>query len=99
MKIVLITGASSGIGQACAQHLASKDFCVYGTSRHAPALSELNASRAPSESANMHMIQMDVTSEESVTQGIQHILNREGQLDVVINNAGIGYAGAVEDTT
>ena len=88
--VVLITGASSGIGKTCAEHLHAQGYRVYGTSRRAAA--------APS-SDGFRLIAMDVTSEDSVAQAIELILSREGRLDVVFNNAGDGIAGAVEDTS
>ncbi len=90
-KVVLITGASSGIGQVCAQHLAARSYRVYGTSRHAPQ------PIAPGDGVTL--LPMDVGSEASVGDAVQWILKQEGRLDVVVNNAGYGIAGAVEDTT
>ena len=90
-KVVLITGASSGIGQTCAQHLAGRGYRVYGTSRRAP--------EPAVPATGVTLIPMDVGSEASVEQAVQWILQQEGRLDVVINNAGYGIAGAVEDTT
>jgi len=90
-KVVLITGASSGIGQVCALHLAARGYRVYGTSRHAPEPA------APSDGVTL--IPMDVGSEASVDNAVQWILKHEGRLDAVVNNAGYGIAGAVEDTS
>ncbi len=86
-RVVLITGASSGIGAACASHLASNGFRVYGASRRA---------QAP---PGVEPLAMDVSSDASVNQAIQAILAREGHLDIVVNNAGMGIAGAIEDTS
>lgn len=91
-RVVLITGASSGIGRTCAEHLAARGYRVYGTSRRAAPL-------PPAAGAGLNMVAMDVTSEASVRSAVDEILAREGRLDVVVNNAGWGIAGAVEDTS
>jgi short-subunit dehydrogenase len=79
-RVVLVTGASSGIGQSCAELLAQRGHRVYGASRSAG-------------------LRMDVRDEGSVNAAVRTILEREQRLDVVINNAGFGIAGAVEDTS
>ncbi len=87
-KIILITGASSGFGKSCAEYLSGKGYKVYGTSRK------------PAAGANAwEMIQMDVNEDDSVARGIRRILEKEGRIDVVLNNAGYGIAGSVEDTS
>jgi NAD(P)-dependent dehydrogenase (short-subunit alcohol dehydrogenase family) len=90
-RVVLVTGASSGIGLACATHLAGRGFRVYGTSRRAAA-----ASAGPGK---VTMLAADVTDDCSVEQAIATVLDREGRLDVVVNNAGMGIAGPVESTS
>lgn len=88
MPVVLITGASSGIGYACAKALSSKGYRVYGTSR------------TPSgEDWGFRLLQMDVGDDESVGSAVQRILDETGRIDIVVNNAGMGYGGAVEDTS
>jgi NAD(P)-dependent dehydrogenase (short-subunit alcohol dehydrogenase family) len=87
-RIVLITGASSGIGLACATDLAARGFRVYGTSR-----------RAVAGSGGVTMLTADVTDDRSVEQAVATILGREGRLDIVVNNAGMGIAGPVENTS
>lgn len=87
-KVILVTGASSGIGQACATALAQQGHRVYGTSRS-----------PRDETGGFAMLALDVTNEASVNAGVQTLLDREGRIDVVINNAGIGCGGAIEDTT
>ncbi len=91
--VVLITGASSGIGKACAEHLARRGYRVFGTSRRAPF------PPAPTAPGQPVMLQMDVTQEESVRRAVDFIVRETGRLDVVVNNAGFGIAGAVEDTS
>jgi NAD(P)-dependent dehydrogenase (short-subunit alcohol dehydrogenase family) len=92
--VVLITGASSGIGAVCADHLAALGHRVYGTSRRAPALSP----EALAQSPYPRLIPMDVTDDASVARGVGLLLTVEGRLDVLVNNAGNGIAGAIEDT-
>jgi NAD(P)-dependent dehydrogenase (short-subunit alcohol dehydrogenase family) len=89
--VVLITGASSGLGQRCAEHLHARGCRVYGTSRRAPEGGE--------SGAGYTLLGMDVTSEESVCRAVEQVLAREGRIDVLLNNAGDGIAGAVEDTS
>ncbi|NJN24928.1 MAG: SDR family oxidoreductase [Cyclobacteriaceae bacterium] len=85
-KVVLITGASSGIGLAIATYLAQKGHIIYGASRSAPA------------SVHFRAIQIDVTNQESVQHAIGQIMEKEGRIDVLINNAGVGSVGALEKT-
>lgn len=91
--VVLITGASSGIGKACVEHLARHGYRVFGTSRRAPF------PPAPPLPGQPVMLQMDVTRDDSVHQAVDFIVRETGWLDVVVNNAGFGIAGAVEDTS
>ncbi len=85
-RVVLITGASSGLGRAMAKHLSGAGFTVYGTSRK-PAGGDLPYS----------MIGMDVTDEKSVQEAVDRVLEAEGRIDVVVNNAGISVTGSIED--
>jgi NAD(P)-dependent dehydrogenase (short-subunit alcohol dehydrogenase family) len=95
--VVLITGASSGIGKACAEFLFARGCRVYGTSRHAPRA--VVEARTSDLAPLFRMIPLDVTSGESVAAAIGIVLACEGRIDVVVNNAGFGVAGAVELTT
>lgn len=88
MKTVVVTGASSGIGLACAVYLASRGFRVFGASRAAPA----------GPLPFTHVV-MDVTQEASVAHAIGAIAAEAGGVDAVVQCAGVGYAGAVEDTS
>ena len=87
-KVVLVTGASSGLGKACAEHLARVGYTVYGTSRH----------QHP-DTKTYRMLAMDVTQQDSVQRAVDSLMENEGCLDVLVNNAGSGIAGALEDTT
>jgi NAD(P)-dependent dehydrogenase (short-subunit alcohol dehydrogenase family) len=87
-KVVLITGASSGIGAACAQLLAQRGFNVYGSSRDPDF-----------RPANFRPLQMDVCDDQSVERAVARVIAEAGSIDAVVNNAGCGLAGAVEDTT
>ncbi len=89
-RIVLITGASSGIGKSMAAFLRDKGLTVYGTSRKAENGQEIDGIR---------FVQMDVTQDASVQAGINYILEKEGHIDILVNNAGIGMVGSVEDST
>jgi NAD(P)-dependent dehydrogenase (short-subunit alcohol dehydrogenase family) len=84
-KIVLVTGASSGIGKVIANYLTSKGHIVYGTSRS-----------IKQDDLKFKALPMDVCSNESVKNAIDHILNEHGRVDVVINSAGVGIAGGCE---
>lgn len=88
-KIILITGASSGIGKACAELLVDQGHIVYGTSRK----------EQKSNLTNLHFLQCDVTDRVSVYKCVNTILSEQGHLDVVMNNAGAGIVGALELTT
>lgn len=87
--VVFITGASSGIGKSTAEHLAAQGYVVYGTSRHPESCPETK---------NVTLIKMDVCDTDSVKEAVAHIVEKEGHLDVLVNNAGIGIGGSIENT-
>lgn len=89
-KVVLITGASSGIGKATAQRLIRDGYTVYGAARRVEKMHDLVA-------AGGHALSLDVTDEVSCEAAIQAILDAEGRIDVLVNNAGYAVYGAVED--
>lgn len=83
-KVALVTGASSGIGEATAQRLAKAGYKVYGTSRRGG-----QAGRRSFE-----MLALDVTKDESVEAAVQKVMQLEGHIDLLVNNAGFGVAPA-----
>lgn len=89
LPVVLITGASSGIGRETATLLVKKGYRVYGTSRN-PKKADLPK--------GIEFIAMELSDEGSVVSCVEYVLQREGRIDILINNAGYGLAGAVEDT-
>lgn len=91
-KIVLITGASSGIGKAAALEFAGKGFIVYGAARRVSEMSDLLT-------RGINVVELDVTNEQSMVSCVGHIIDKEGCIDVLVNNAGYGSYGAVEDVS
>ncbi len=88
-KIVLITGGSSGIGEATGKYLSSHGYCVYGTTRN------LNKN---SDSGHFELLELDVREQESIDRAVQYIIEKHGRLDVLVNNAGVGITGPLEET-
>src|SRR4051794_4518504 len=88
--VAVVTGASSGIGEAAAQALLGAGFTVYGTSRRAAA---------GEERGGVIFLPLDVTDDESVAGVVSEVLNRSGRIDVLVNNAGLGIAGAAEESS
>ncbi|MAZ26270.1 MAG: short-chain dehydrogenase/reductase [Cytophagaceae bacterium] len=86
-KVVLITGASSGIGKSIAEYLVNKQYTVYGTSRN-PKEDMVNG---------VHFLALDVTKKETITHAVEQLLDREGRVDYLINNAGRGITGPLEE--
>jgi NAD(P)-dependent dehydrogenase (short-subunit alcohol dehydrogenase family) len=86
--VALVTGASSGIGKEVAVRLVEAGFQVVGTSRDASALTAREG---------LTFVDLDVSSDASVTAAVEHVLGGFGRLDVLVNNAGIGSAGAAEE--
>lgn len=89
-SVVLVTGGSSGIGQAIASHLSAAGLKVYGTSRSA---------QNGDSFANFKLVRLDVTDENSIQNAIEYIIQEEGQLDILVNNAGLGMLGPLENTS
>src|SRR5215211_8709279 len=83
-KIAIVTGASSGIGEATAERLAKAGYKVYGTSRRG----------AQAGRQSFEMLPLDVTSDESVAAAVGEVMRRDGRIDLLVNNAGFGVAPA-----
>ena len=89
-KVALVTGASSGIGHATALRLREQGFVVYGVARRTDRMQALH-------DRGVKTLAMDVTDDESTGLGVKQILAEAGRIDVLVNNAGYGSYGAVED--
>jgi len=89
-KVALVTGGSSGIGEATALKLRELGYTTYAAARRAERMQHLTQ-------AGICPLAMDVTDEESMQSGIKHILAEEGRIDVLVNGAGYGSYGAIED--
>src|SRR5215210_7571721 len=89
-KIALVTGASSGIGEATAERLARAGYKVYGTSRRG----------AQAAQRSFAMLPLDVTSDASVEAAVRELMRLEGRIDLLVNNAGFGVApGGAEESS
>jgi NAD(P)-dependent dehydrogenase (short-subunit alcohol dehydrogenase family) len=89
-KIVLVTGASSGIGRATALELLRAGHTVYGGARRVQSLDAVTA-------AGGHALAMDVTSDADLQGAVGAVLDGHGRIDALVNNAGFGLYGAAED--
>jgi NAD(P)-dependent dehydrogenase (short-subunit alcohol dehydrogenase family) len=89
-KVAIITGASSGIGESTALTLLKNNFTVYAAARRTEKMQPLAA-------AGAKLLALDVTSEASMLAAVQQILSQSGRIDALVNNAGYGSYGAVED--
>lgn len=89
-QVALVTGASSGIGAATARRLAAAGYVVYGAARRADRLAAL-------EPAGVRPLPLDLTEDASIVAAVERVLAEQGRIDVLINNAGYGSYGAIED--
>ncbi len=86
----LVTGASSGIGEKTAKGLLAAGYIVYAGARRVDAMRSL-------EAAGARVLSLDVTDDASMTAAVDAILRETGRIDVLVNNAGYGTFGALED--
>ncbi len=91
-KVILITGASSGIGKETAKLLIEAGNIVYGAARRIDKMNDL-------KELGIKLLEMDVTNDQSMVNGIQKIIEVEKRIDVLVNNAGYGSYGALEDVS
>src|SRR2546425_9085720 len=88
-QTILVTGASSGIGQATARLLAERGFAVFGTARKPES----------AQSQGVTMVALDVRSDESVRACLEEVIAKAGRIDVLINNAGYSLTSAAEEAS
>ncbi len=89
-RVILVTGASAGMGKEFARELLKEGHIVYGAARRVEKMDDI-------KKEGVKVLSMDVTNEESMAKGIDTIVKAEGRIDVLINNAGFGSYGAIED--
>jgi short-subunit dehydrogenase len=89
-KVVLITGASSGIGRATAELLTSRGYRVFGTARNLDTVVPLQG---------VELLPLDLRDDASVECGVETVLRRADRIDVLVNNAGYSVVGAIEETS
>ncbi|WP_329550488.1 oxidoreductase [Streptomyces sp. NBC_00696] len=91
-KVALVTGASSGIGASTALRLREAGFAVYGAARRVDRMAELAA-------AGVHTLALDITDDTSVKHAVDRVVAEQGRIDVLVNNAGYGSYGALEEVS
>ena len=91
-RVALVTGASAGIGKQLVRRLLREGWTVYGAARRLEQMADIAAEGA-------RVLRMDVADEASMTSGVQQLLAAEGRIDALVNNAGYGSYGALEDVS
>ena len=89
-RVALVTGASSGIGKVTALRLAAQGYYVFGAARHTEPIEAVKV-------AGLESLELDVTSSDSIKSALETVMAHSGRLDVLVNNAGYGAYGAVEE--
>jgi NAD(P)-dependent dehydrogenase (short-subunit alcohol dehydrogenase family) len=97
MSVILVTGASTGIGQETALHMARKGHQVFAGVRTPDTALELRE-KTTAENLPLEIIQLDITKDDSVEWAIAAIMSGAGRIDALVNNAGVGGGRAVEET-
>ncbi len=97
MATVLITGCSSGFGKLSALHFARKGDTVFASMRNTAKAGELEQAKQ-AESLPIEIVQLDVTDDASVEGAVRQVIDAAGGIDVLVNNAGLGHHGPVEET-
>ena len=95
-KTVIITGSSSGFGLKAAKDFSDKGYQVFATMRKPNGKNAALKDELQAHSQNIHIVDMDVTSDESVKTAIAGVLDEAGSVDILINNAGVMYLGITE---
>jgi NAD(P)-dependent dehydrogenase (short-subunit alcohol dehydrogenase family) len=95
-KVAIVTGSATGIGYETVIHLARKGFHTYASMRNLPKADEITKI-AKSENLPLRVIQLDVTDDISIKKAIDTVINESGKVDVLVNNAGYGLIGSIED--
>ncbi|HEY4937983.1 MAG TPA: SDR family NAD(P)-dependent oxidoreductase, partial [Actinomycetota bacterium] len=95
MAVVVITGCSSGFGLATALAFARRGDSVWATMRNPADAGDLSAA-VEAEHLELRTLPLDVTDDASVKAAVDHVLEAEGRIDVLVNNAGVAHMGAVE---
>jgi NAD(P)-dependent dehydrogenase (short-subunit alcohol dehydrogenase family) len=91
-KVAFITGASAGIGKATAKLFLQDGYTVYGAARRVDKMEDIAA-------LGVKLLKMDVSDDASMVEGVNTIIKNEGRIDVLVNNAGFGSYGTIEDVS
>lgn len=91
-KVIIITGASSGMGKDAALQLIREGHTVYGAARRVEKMQEIS-------DAGGHVIKLDVTKEDEIKAAVDKVISEQGRIDALVNNAGYGSYGSVEETS
>lgn len=97
MSVILVTGASTGIGQETALHMARKGHTVYASARN-PATADELKEKIAAENLDIKVIKLDLVDPVSIQSAVAEVMQQSGRIDALVNNAGIGAGSAVEET-